>query len=245
MIGPHWLTVADAAGTRRLDSPHDFVRLEIGKALQRGIRVIPVLVGGGAIPRVEDLPADLQALCERQAVEVRDAHFHSDAEQLIEILHKAIHGVGFRPANFSRRRWLLVLAPIATVSIIILGILLMRPHPQPGATVTGKWHATVKYDWGDSYREVFEFAVDANDISGSASFLGTARGILDGKVAGNRIRFSTKSSSAMGSDEKTYQDKHDYTGIVENDAIQFTMTTDSPTESHVPVHFVATKVNAN
>jgi hypothetical protein len=41
LIGPHWLTVTDKAGRRRLDDPGDFTRLEIATALQRNVRVIP------------------------------------------------------------------------------------------------------------------------------------------------------------------------------------------------------------
>ena len=47
VIGAHWLSVTEPNGGRRLDNASDFVRVEIGKALERGIRVIPVLVGGG------------------------------------------------------------------------------------------------------------------------------------------------------------------------------------------------------
>jgi TIR domain len=54
LIGPHWLTVADSTGRRRLDNPEDFVRLELATALKRGIRVIPALVHGAAIPRAEE-----------------------------------------------------------------------------------------------------------------------------------------------------------------------------------------------
>ena len=50
MIGPEWLTVRDAAGQRRLDDSEDFVRMEIVAALQRNIRVIPILVGSARMP---------------------------------------------------------------------------------------------------------------------------------------------------------------------------------------------------
>ena len=69
VIGEHWLTVTEPNGGRRLDNPNDFVRIEIAKALERGIRVIPVLVGGATLPHPSDLPDNLKALCERQAVE--------------------------------------------------------------------------------------------------------------------------------------------------------------------------------
>jgi hypothetical protein len=41
VIGPHWLNAADDSGQRRLDSDHDYVRIEIASALKRDIPVIP------------------------------------------------------------------------------------------------------------------------------------------------------------------------------------------------------------
>ena len=41
LIGPDWIDAADSRGTRRLDSPTDFVRQEIATALKRKIRVTP------------------------------------------------------------------------------------------------------------------------------------------------------------------------------------------------------------
>jgi len=283
VIGAHWLTIADEQGERRLNNPRDFVRLEIGKALKRGIRVIPVLVGGAVMPRAEDLPDDLLALCQRQAVEVRDAHFHSDAEELIAVLHKALHGVRFRVSNLNGKRF--VPAVAFSIGIAIVFGVLLHQHPfsaarhGPGsgievsgtkgagtpdngvltrdkqgdrvqpenrlADVSGKWNATVKYDWGDSYPEIFELEVYGKDLSGSASFLGLGRGILDGKIEGNEISFMTRSFSTIGSDEKTYEDKHLYKGIVENNEIRFTMLTDSSTESHVPIHFTASRIKTH
>lgn len=256
VIGTQWVTVANENGTRRLDSPGDFVRLEIGKALARGIRVIPVLVGGAVMPKAGDLPEELRPLCERQAVEVRDAHFHSDAEQLIDVLHKALHGVSFHRGDSSAKRFTpAVLAGIGVVIAVVVGILLFW-HLHSGAraaaatnsaNIAGKWSATVKYDWGSTYTELFNFEVDGQEVSGTASFLGRGgdHGILDGKIEGNRISFTTKSLSTISSDDKTYEDKHIYKGIVENGTIRFTMMTDSSMESHVPIEFIASKVKTN
>ncbi|MGA8028334.1 MAG: toll/interleukin-1 receptor domain-containing protein [Bryobacteraceae bacterium] len=243
VIGTRWLTVTESNGARRLDNPHDFVRLEIAKALERGIRVIPVLVDGAAMPRAEDLPQDLQPLSERQALDIRDSHFHADAQQLLQVLHKAIHGVGFRP-EMGRKRLIFALLAVG-IAAIVLTLLLFR-HSKPwgrsaSSTVAGKWTASVKYDWGDTYQEVFNFEVDGQEVSGTASLLGAARGILDGKIAGNRISFVTKSLTTLNSDETPHEDKHNYKGTVESDAIRFTMMTDSEIESHVPIHFTATK----
>ena len=68
VIGDEWLTTTDAAGRRRLDDPHDFVRLETSVALEREIRVVPVLVGGALMPRAEELPPELKSLARRQAI---------------------------------------------------------------------------------------------------------------------------------------------------------------------------------
>ena len=46
LIGDRWLTATDENEQRRLDRPDDLVRLEIQAALDRNIRVIPVLAGG-------------------------------------------------------------------------------------------------------------------------------------------------------------------------------------------------------
>jgi hypothetical protein len=45
VIGKHWISSADEQGNLRLEKPDDFVRLEIGAALERNIRVVPLLVG--------------------------------------------------------------------------------------------------------------------------------------------------------------------------------------------------------
>jgi hypothetical protein len=284
VIGIHWLSVADTNGTRRLDNPKDFVRLEIGRALERGIRVIPVLVGGAATPRAEDLPGDLRELSERQAVEVRDAHFHQDAEQLIEVLHRTLHGSGLR--GVMTNNWRMVAALVAGLAgiIVVIGILLFRhatPDAHAGSSVaamqpadanaegaathspggsktgrkaapaeeaaqaSGNWTATIRYDWGDTHPEMFHFEVDGDEISGTASFLGADRGILDGKIAGSRISFMTKSLTSLNSDDKTYEDKHYYKGTLEKEVIRFTMITDSSIESHVPIHFVASRTSAH
>ncbi|HEY0795340.1 MAG TPA: toll/interleukin-1 receptor domain-containing protein, partial [Acidisarcina sp.] len=86
VIGERWLTVTDEKGTRRLDNPGDFVSLEISKALERGVRVIPILVSKATMPRQADLPEDLRALSLREAVELRDEYFRDDANRLVDLL---------------------------------------------------------------------------------------------------------------------------------------------------------------
>ena len=273
VIGPHWVSVTEPNGGRRLDNPNDFVRMEVSKALQRGIRVIPVLVGGASLPHPSDLPDNLKTLCDRQAVDVRDARFHEDAKDLTEVLHHTLHGSSFMPAVGRKR---LIPALIVGAAVIIGASWLLihrqgtaqsdpatggqqaqgaamlpqgsgtRETAKASANVAGEWEATVKYDWGDTYNDSFDFEVDGQELSGTAGFLGSRKGkglpIWDGKITGDKISFMTKSLVSISGDEKTYEDKHYYKGIVKGDTIEFTMVTDSSVQSHSPIHFTATRV---
>jgi hypothetical protein len=83
VIGKNWTSVTDDDGRRRLDNPKDFVGREISAALQRGVRVIPLLVRGARMPSAEELPGELKALSSRQAVEISDTRFDYDVDRLM------------------------------------------------------------------------------------------------------------------------------------------------------------------
>ena len=89
IIGRDWLDCRDEGGNRRLDSPSDFVRIELESALRRDIPVIPVLVRGASMPRDAELPESLRELAFRNAVQVRPApDFRRDVDRLIRALEK-------------------------------------------------------------------------------------------------------------------------------------------------------------
>jgi TIR domain-containing protein len=71
VIGPHWLTLTNEAGQRRIDDPKDWLRREIVEALAHGRRVIPVLTDGVNLPAEQELPDDLAGLSRRQWVPLR------------------------------------------------------------------------------------------------------------------------------------------------------------------------------
>jgi TIR domain len=83
VIGPRWLTATDQEGRRRLDDPEDIVRLEVAAALERDIRVIPILVEGAVMPRRQELPEALVGLARRNALILRHESFRSDADRLL------------------------------------------------------------------------------------------------------------------------------------------------------------------
>ena len=81
LIGPAWLTARDKRGNARLEDPSDFVRLEVSAALRSGARVIPVLIGGAAMPDASALPDELAPLTRRQALAV---HSGAAVKELVD-----------------------------------------------------------------------------------------------------------------------------------------------------------------
>ncbi len=85
VVGETWATVTEADGTRRLDNPDDFVRIEIESALKRGIPVIPLLLEGVAMPQRSQLPVSLHPLLRRNGMQVGyGPRFHPDMDRLIK-----------------------------------------------------------------------------------------------------------------------------------------------------------------
>jgi len=87
LIGRNWLATRDREGRRRLDKPHDWVRMEIETALEKSdTRVIPTLVQGAEMPGPDELPEPLRKLSVRNAVELSDGRWHYDVRRLISYL---------------------------------------------------------------------------------------------------------------------------------------------------------------
>lgn len=135
IIGDEWITITDAAGRRRLDDPNDFIRLETGTALKRGIRVVPVLVGGAAMPRTDELPDELQSLTRRQAIEISHKQWDASTSELIRTLEKIMSNgnapepsptrvstqtaaSSVPPGDGGRSKWLL---PAAAAALALFG----------------------------------------------------------------------------------------------------------------------------
>jgi hypothetical protein len=150
VIGKHWLTVTQEDGIRRLDNPEDLVRIEIATALERNIRVIPVLVGGACMPRSQDLPESLAPLARRNAIEIPDSVFHQALERLVEVLKNNAgtpsHSSVRRPAP--QNEWLKVVlsavglrsrldssSPLAQVSLWRRWLLLYWPYSFAGCWI--------------------------------------------------------------------------------------------------------------
>jgi hypothetical protein len=107
VMGPRWLSETDADGRRRLDDANDYTRLEVGTALKRNVRVIPVLVEGAAMPDVNDLPDELKSLARRNAIELSDKRWEYDVSQLVATLHNVLGDVGVTGSPLERAKQVL------------------------------------------------------------------------------------------------------------------------------------------
>lgn len=125
VIGRRWLTITDESGRPRLQNQHDYVRLEIETALARPVRTIPVLVERAAMPRVEDLPEQLQPLVRRHAIELSDTRWEYDIGMLIENIRQMTAATApgpnlVPPPKIDWRPWLIRAAAAAVVALAAL-----------------------------------------------------------------------------------------------------------------------------
>jgi acetyl-CoA carboxylase biotin carboxyl carrier protein len=96
VIGRQWQSLTDAEGRVRLHNPDDFVHMEISTALERKIRVIPVLVQGATMPRPTDLTEPLAGLSGKQALNLSNERlWKHDIRTLINLLE----GLGIAPVE--------------------------------------------------------------------------------------------------------------------------------------------------
>ena len=139
VIGPGWLDARDENGHRRLGSPDDFVRIEIGTALKRGIRVIPILLEGTQVPKADQLPDDLKELALRAGLDVRHASFNEDMERLIRELKGARVMVSRTKKSKSRTRNVTSLASMGLAAAIVT----VAGSPAPSDGSSGRLISTI------------------------------------------------------------------------------------------------------
>jgi hypothetical protein len=150
LIGPRWLSIADEQGRRRLDNSEDFVRLEIEAALTRRVRVVPILVDGARMPRVEELPGSLAMLVRRQALELSPARFDFDLGRLLRVLERTLaEGPGPGPAAAGGRAALWV-EPWPTPPSQEADSTLGEPVPDGGVSFTAGYPREVTPQLGYS-----------------------------------------------------------------------------------------------
>jgi hypothetical protein len=116
IIGEGWVDALNEKGERRIDDPNDFVRFEIGRALARGIPVLPVLIDGANMPALAQLPQTLAPITFLQAMPLRMETFDDDAERIARRLR-------FLVAQARPRRALIWQLSAATALALVAGII--------------------------------------------------------------------------------------------------------------------------
>jgi hypothetical protein len=109
--------------------------------------------------------------------------------------------------------------------------------------INGEWRADVNYDWQNArYNERFRFSGEGDTVGGSASYLGTPRGIVEGKAKKGTLQFTTRTRESMGGADK--ETAHRYQGTLQGDQIRFVMQTEGGFSEHLPIEFTARRVDA-
>jgi hypothetical protein len=98
VIGPRWVSIRRGL-RRRLFEVGDHLELEVFAALSRGILVIPVLVGGAAMPTRHAVPASIGELCQRNVATISDDKFKSDVAVLAERIRRELEELAGRGAR--------------------------------------------------------------------------------------------------------------------------------------------------
>ena len=247
MIGPYWLA-SGTSSQRRLDEPGDFVRLEIQAALASGKPVIPLLVGGAAMPSAAALGEALAGLARRQAVVLSDSNWHGDVQRLVASLHRLLPSMAGAAV---KRTWTFgITAAVLVLLAVAWAMQVGRQAPSiaPAAAISpavqarhisGRWAARVKYDWGDQHDEIFEFSNEGESVSGSATYQTGRLSIEQVKLSGNSLSFITRSQEMLGSDAPWKDVTHRYTGQITATAIHFTLASSGGYSIHPPVTFSA------
>jgi hypothetical protein len=233
MIGPRWVD------DTRLHEADDFVRREIATALASGKPLLPLLVGGARMPAQDALPESLRPLARKQALTLSDADWKRDVEELTQALGKLKSGALGKAG--SERRLALALAGVAVVILagIASGLYFAQEKP---AAVAGRWSATVRYEWGDSHREVFEFQTMGKELLGTATYLGRPAPIEQVTFDGKHLSFVIRSQEMLGSDNPWKEVTHRYSGELADDGIHFTLVSSGGYTLHRPLRFVAQRV---
>lgn len=244
IIGPAWLTVS-RNGIRRLDEPEDFVRMEIEAGLASGKMLLPVLVGGAAMPTEKELPLAIRALARRQSFMLTDTGWASDVARLIEMIKPSCPAAG-RPRSRSWLGW--GVAGLVLVALLAVGLKGNWAGRSTGAVVpvsadqvqalSGQWLATVKYDWGAEHAERFDLRLENGEVHGTASYLGVARTVAQGVLAGEQLNFVTHSQEVLG-DGPGREVTHRYRAVLRAGELHVVLESGGGHSTHTPVEFVA------
>jgi hypothetical protein len=131
VIGRNWRSVTHQWRRRRLqDDSEDWVLREIAAALERNVRVVPVLVEGAKMPYADELPEYVQMFARRHAVELSETAWTPQLDRLMDSLAAAPAPIASQgealtvlsaPAHRPRSRWVSLRRLLVAAAVIIVG----------------------------------------------------------------------------------------------------------------------------
>jgi hypothetical protein len=88
LICPNWVELRDESGHRRIENLTDFVRVELGAALECKIPIIPVILENAKMPKADELPDELKLLSMLQGISLTYDHWDDDIARLFAAIEK-------------------------------------------------------------------------------------------------------------------------------------------------------------
>lgn len=87
VIGPRWLDLA-----KKMQNPEDWVRREIAAALDRGVPIVPILVGGATASEFQklELSEPLDQLTRQQAFTFEPHNWEANVDRLVKALTESL-----------------------------------------------------------------------------------------------------------------------------------------------------------
>ena len=215
VIGPRWTEVLKSR-----DDEQDFVEHEITAALQRGITVIPVLVGGAVMPAERDLPKRLSGFSRRQALAISDTDFDRGAGELL----RAVERVTSVQKTPKKALWAVIAASLI-IAIAGSAFLLMRSRER--VSLEGEWIARMERSRLPPYNIRLRLHAQGRTLTGSVTYPTGSGAIEGGTIDGRRLAFTTRHTPQFESEPATVV----FSAEVRNGEIDIILTTPDGAEA--------------
>jgi len=216
VIGKSWL--------RREIDDEDFVHREILAALRHGLKVIPILTAGASMPEAAALPEDLAPFTRKNAIILRDSHFHDDVAVLLGILERELPRY-----RGGKRGWGWAALLTAALLLVLGGILWYRAAVFDPASLAGDWRGEVVTSQGYRYSIDFHFVVFDGLLTGTVRYPTGLAVIGAAEVDGSRIAFQSEHVPQFETEKALIR----FRGRVVEDKIELLMQTDQGQEEFV------------
>lgn len=130
LIGRDWLGHY-GGGSRMVDDPNDFVRLELGAALNRNVPVIPILVERTPMPQPQELPEPLRDITRRNALDLENTRWDYDVTRLADAVEPMLAKVARSPLTQPRAIFAGVAALVVVAIVVFFAFVVPHPPTDP------------------------------------------------------------------------------------------------------------------